>query len=188
MVKNDPLKITQRDLEGESQKTFSPLHIISGGQTGVDRRALDWAIANNIPHRGFCPKGRIAEDGVIPSVYRLTETTSPEYPPRTEKNVEMSDGTVLISLSSRLSRGTRLTAKYANKHGKPVLHVHAGTDGPGEQLAEFIRQHKIARLNVAGPRASSEPHAGEFAVKVLGEALAALKIGETPLTALDQHL
>ena len=68
--------------------------IISGGQTGADRAALDFAILHDIPHGGWCPKGRLAENGVIATRYELQETSTKQYPQRTEKNVQDADGTV----------------------------------------------------------------------------------------------
>ena len=70
-----------------SSKSFIPTAIVSGGQTGVDRAALDVAIAIGIEHGGWCPAGRLAEDGSVPSRYELRETDSAEYPVRTELNV-----------------------------------------------------------------------------------------------------
>jgi len=145
------------------------LKIISGGQTGADRAALDFAIPHRIPHGGWCPKGRRAEDGVIPAVYALTELGSEEYPPRTEKNVLESDGTVIISLSSVLNGGSLLTLDLARQYRKPVLNIHRETVGPGRILAEFIRGHGIFTLNVAGPRASEEPDIADFVRSVLEE-------------------
>jgi Circularly permutated YpsA SLOG family len=145
--------------------------IISGGQTGADRAALDWAIARGIPHGGWCPKGRRAEDGAIPSQYQLTEMSSPDYPARTEQNVCGWDGTVIISLEASLgSRGTALTQRLAEKHHKPWIHIHSGKLGPGETLRSFVEIHHIRTLNVAGPRASSEPRIVDFVSRVLEDA------------------
>ena len=96
--------------------------IVSGGQTGVDRAALDVALALEIPHGGWCPRGRRAEDGVISNVYQLTETPSANYVVRTEKNVLGSDGT-LILFRRRMSRGTALTASFTRRHSKPCLSI-----------------------------------------------------------------
>jgi predicted Rossmann-fold nucleotide-binding protein len=76
---------------------FQNLTIISGGQTGADRAALDWALQHGIPHGGSCPRGRLAEDGVIPTRYQLQELPSPEYAARTERDVLDADGTVIFS-------------------------------------------------------------------------------------------
>jgi len=74
----------------------APTRIVSGGQTGADRAALDWAIAHGIPHGGWCPKGRKAEDGMSQAKYELIETPSTDYVQRTELNVRDSDGTVVF--------------------------------------------------------------------------------------------
>jgi hypothetical protein len=144
--------------------------IISGGQTGADRSALDWAIANRIPHGGWCPKGRKAEDGTIPDRYQLQETTSADYPQRTEKNILNSEGTVIFTVAPKMGRGSRLTAKLAQRHRKPCIHIHSGTPQPGLLLANFMEQHRVYRLNVAGSRASKEPDIDRFVQEVLTEA------------------
>lgn len=147
--------------------------IISGGQTGVDRAALDFAIAHGIPHSGWCPLGRSAEDGVIAARYRLTETPSPDYTQRTEWNVRAADGTVIFSLAKELTGGSRFTAEVAAQLGKPCLHLAREAD-PSDaptKLRDFLRRYRIRVLNVAGPRASSEPAVGEFVRRVLRAAL-----------------
>src|SRR5687768_13883443 len=106
------------------QIAWTTFTIISGGQTGADRAALDWAIRHKIPHSGYCPKGRLAEDGVIPMCYDLVELSTKSYPLRTEKNVLDSGGTVIFTVSRTLSGGSKLTAELARKHGKPSLHLH----------------------------------------------------------------
>lgn len=149
----------------QSQAAFP--QVFAGGQTGADRAALDWAIANGIPHGGWCPKGRKAEDGRIPDDYRLKETASADYPERTARNVLDSDGTVIFTLVSKLGRGSRLTVKLAQKHAKPWLHIHGHTQQPALLLTSFIQGHRIFRLNVAGSRASKEPGIGRFVQEVL---------------------
>lgn len=142
--------------------------IISGGQTGADRAALDWAIKHGIPHGGWCPKGRLAEDGLIPSVYLLQETPSAEYGQRTDWNVRDSDGTVIFSMAKILSGGSKTTAELARHYLKPCLHL---VDQPGRRNADalrrFVDEQGIKRLNVAGPRASNEPEVGEFVIRTL---------------------
>jgi len=150
--------------------------IISGGQTGADRAALDWAISAGVPHGGCCPKGRRAEDGPIPPQYQLKETASADYPARTERNVLDSDGTVIISIEASLgSRGSALTQRLAEKHHKPWIHIHFGQLGPSETLRSFVEMHRIQTLNVAGPRASSEPGVAQFVRLVLDAAFAPTK-------------
>ena len=143
--------------------------LLSGGQTGADRAALDFAIAHGIPHGGWCPRGRLAEDGALEERYTLRETPDPEYPQRTEWNVRDSDGTVIFSISSELSGGSKLTEKLAGCHGKPCLHLSQERDREkaAELLRQFVRQHDIHVLNVAGPRASNEPAVQRFVLETL---------------------
>ena len=133
------------------------LTIVSGGQTGADRAALNWAIARDIPHGGFCPTGRMAEDGPIPARYNLTETETPEYAVRTRLNVEQSDATLIVSPQSPTG-GTLLTLEYARAIGKPVLLITLREEAEAPaRLHEFLIRHEVRVLNVAGPRASSSP-------------------------------
>lgn len=130
--------------------------IVSGGQTGVDRGALDAAIELGIEHGGWCPRGRIAEDGRISAKYRLRETDSPDYPARTELNVLHSDGT-LILFWHRVVGGTELTRRLAAKCGKPCLLVKLGKKADPAPVRQWIKENEIRVLNVAGPRESSCP-------------------------------
>ena len=130
------------------------LTIVSGGQTGADRAALDWAIARQVPHGGWCPAGRLAEDGLIPDRYQLRETPSVAYPERTRLNVEDSDATLIVSPHS-LEGGTLLTIKHAEEVDKPMLIVtRENEEDAPEFLRAFIQEHEVGILNVAGPRAS----------------------------------
>lgn len=126
---------------------------MSGGQTGVDRGALDAALDLRVPCGGWCPKGRRAEDGVIPEIYPLQETISEKYHHRTEMNVVASDGTLIVA-RGRLSGGTALTKRLAEEEGKPVLVLDTGTTGQLETVVQWVRRHRIQVLNVAGPRES----------------------------------
>ena len=130
--------------------------IVSGGQTGVDRGALDAAIALGIEHGGWCPRGRLAEDGRIAARYRLKETSSSEYWVRTEQNVIDSDGT-LILYRGQLSGGTQLTRRMAVKHRKACLLVDLGGDSSIVPVRHWLMSNAIGVLNVAGPRESSAP-------------------------------
>lgn len=148
--------------------------IVSGGQTGADRAALDFAIRAGLAHDGWRPRGRMAEDGLIASRYSLRETPSANYAERTEWNVRDGDATVLFTLKSPLSGGTKLTADLAKAAGKPLLHLSADELGPLEaavRLKQFLSDHMIERLNVAGPRASQEPEIGAYVDAVLTAAL-----------------
>ncbi|HEY7840487.1 MAG TPA: putative molybdenum carrier protein, partial [Gammaproteobacteria bacterium] len=92
--------------------------IVAGGQTGVDRAALDAAIRHGIAHGGWCPRGRLAEDGTVPDRYALRETNSWDYAERTERNVLDSNGTLILN-SGPLEGGTLLTREFAEEHGRP---------------------------------------------------------------------
>jgi hypothetical protein len=149
------------------------IKIISGGQTGADRAGLDVAIARSIPHGGWCPKGRKSEDGPLPTRYLLSETTSGNYLVRTERNAAESDATVIFTFSA-LSGGSKRTADFARKHGRPFLHlvlVEGREAQAAMRLAAFVRQHHVARLNVAGSRESKEPGIHARASRVLNLAL-----------------
>ena len=150
--------------------TVGLLKIVSGGQTGVDRAALDWALANGAACGGWCPLGRLAEDGIIDLRYPLRETPETDPAQRTEWNVRDSDGTLIVSLAKRLVGGTRLTEVLAERLAKPHL-VLAKTDGDlstqVEALRRFIAENSIQVLNIAGPRASGEPSVGEYVRSLL---------------------
>lgn len=134
--------------------------IVSGGQTGADRGGLDAAIALGIPHGGWCPKGRKAEDGVIPDVYDLVEANSADYRFRTEQNVMDSDAT-LIFTRGPLDGGSLLTAKCAQMHHKPFLHLDLYSNEyhvEGAGLVDWLKGYqKPLVLNVAGQRESKSP-------------------------------
>ena len=136
--------------------TYSLIKIVSGGQTGVDRGALDAAIALGISHGGWCPRGRLAEDGLIPRKYQLREHSSPEYRVRTEQNVVDSDGT-LILYRGHLRGGTELTFRVAAKHGRPCHLVNLEESSDPKTVQGWLADGVIKVLNVAGPRESSEP-------------------------------
>ena len=152
--------------------------IVSGGQTGVDRAALDFAIEHNIPHDGWCPRGRLAEDGPLDECYQLRETPSRKYAQRTKWNVRDSDATVVFSAARQVQSGTALTIELAERLGKPWLHLARENFAAGEVTADaaarllaFLAEHDVRRLNVAGPRASQEPDIAAFVRSVLRAAL-----------------
>jgi len=135
------------------------LKIVSGGQSGVDRAALDVAIKLGIPHGGWVPKGRLAEDGPLSETYRMRETPTANYSERTEKNVIDSDGTLIIS-RGELTGGSEATREMALKHARPWLHVDLNRTSAflsAVRITEWLRVHRIRTLNVAGPRASKDP-------------------------------
>lgn len=132
--------------------------IISGGQTGADRGGLKAAITLGIPHGGWCPKGRRAEDGTVPVCYQLQETAGRNYQTRTVRNVHDADGTVIFACGA-LEGGTLLTARVAGEAGKPCLHldleeVRISPEATAVRLRSWLTAHRIRTLNVAGPRES----------------------------------
>ena len=151
-------------MAGGARPTFPavvfPLTILSGGQTGADRAALDAALALGVPCGGHCPLGRRAEDGPVPTRYPLVELPTPSYPARTRRNVADSDGTVVLAFGP-VSSGSRLTVDLCRALGKPCLTVDADLTTAGEAavlMVVFLLRHRIGTLNVAGPRASGQPH------------------------------
>jgi hypothetical protein len=143
--------------------------IISGGQTGADRAGLDWAIAHEIPHSGWCPRGRKAEDGEISSTYQLNETESEGYLQRTRRNIENSDGTLILNLG-RLDGGSLRTEHLAAKICKPSLTLHLDSGEWAELRDEticWLKLNGISRLNIAGPRESKRPGIYEASRKFL---------------------
>ena len=143
--------------------------IISGGQTGVDRAALDAAIQLGIPHGGSIPKGRKAEDGPISNHYKLKEMDTEEYAQRTEQNILDGDGTLIIS-RGKLTDGSELTRILAAEHKKPCLHIDLEKMNPfagAKDIKSWIVQHDIKVMNVAGPRASKDPDIYELTLKIL---------------------
>lgn len=144
--------------------------LIAGGQSGADRAGLDWAIAHGIRHGGWCPRGRKAEDGPIPADYALDETPGDGYLQRTRWNIRDSCATLIFSLADgELDGGSRRTTLIAQRLGKPWLHVRPGVD-PG-RVAQFLAQHQVTTLNIAGKRASLAPGIADFVGAVLSRAL-----------------
>jgi len=171
--------IPKRAARGSHRVNEMPhLKIFAGGQTGADRAALDWARRRRIPHGGWCPKGRLAEDGVIDREYRLQETPSASYAERTEWNIRDSHGTVIFSVSEALAGGTLLAANVARRLKKPLLHLcpSANPADAAKRLKAFVARHKITVLNVAGPRATEESQITRFVEQTLEQAF-----GDTPI-------
>jgi hypothetical protein len=135
------------------------IKIISGGQTGADRAALDFAIKHNLPYDGWIPKGRKTEDGTLPEKYHLQEMPTGQYSKRTEKNVLDSDGTLILS-HGLLTGGSALTTGFAERHRKPWIHIDLHTTpslDAARMIQEWIGRSGIKIMNVAGARASKDP-------------------------------
>jgi hypothetical protein len=149
--------------------------IVSGGQTGADRAALEVARARGIPYGGWVPLGRAAEDGTVPPEFsELRETSTSDPSERTRANLRDSDGTLILSHGA-LRGGSALTLDVALELSKPVLHVDLSALSAEEAVsvtASWLAQHGIEVLNVAGPRASEDPHIHAATHALLERALA----------------
>jgi hypothetical protein len=147
--------------------------IISGGQTGADRAALDVAIKLGIPHGGWIPKGRLTENGMLDNKYHLKEMETASYNKRTEQNVIDSHGTLIIS-HGKLTGGSEYTRDMALGHGRPWLHIDLNQTESLEaakQIKCWLVEHEIEVLNVAGPRASKDPTIYRSTTDILERAL-----------------
>ena len=134
-----------------------PLRIVSGGQTGADRAALDVALRLGLPVGGWCPAGRWAEDGPIPADYPLLETASADPAVRTGRNVREADATLVLARGP-LTGGTALTVRRATEAGRPVLVLAPVPDTVDAAVAWIARTVRPGgTLNVAGPRESEAP-------------------------------
>ena len=153
--------------------------IVSGGQTGVDRAALDVAIRQQIPHGGWCPRGRRAEDGTIDSGYQLEETTSYDYSQRTEYNVRDTDGTLILNIGM-LEGGTAFTARIAASTPRPCLVLDLDEVPDSAAVINWLREHDIQALNIAGPRESKCPGIYTRAKTALNRILDAMRESKSP--------
>ena len=153
---------------------MTALTIVSGGQTGVDRAALDVARKLGLPYGGYIPHGRWTEQGPLPGDYEgMVETESPAPSKRTKLNVRKSDATLIIT-RGECEGGTLLTAETARKAGKPLLIVDVDSldeDAAAGAISDWIAAIRPHRLNIAGPRASKRPHIYAIAYGILLEAL-----------------
>ena len=149
--------------------------IVSGGQTGVDRAALDFAIRRGIPHGGYCPKGRRSESGRIAAKYRLTECASADYAMRTALNVAYSDGTLILT-RGRPEGGTQRTVYLCREYGKPALVIDLDRKLKSVDFGDWLRTHGIETLNIAGPRESKQSGIGRQARTALEALFAAADV------------
>ena len=148
--------------------------IVSGGQTGADRAALDVAVELGLATGGWVPRGRRAEDGVIPERYEeLVESDSESYERRTELNVRDSDATVVFSFGPPTG-GSALTVRLAHSLEKPLLALdleRSTTDEAIARLRTWLAEAHPRVLNVAGPRLSQEPRIAEVTAMILRGAI-----------------
>ena len=143
--------------------------IVSEGQTGADRAALDVAVELDIPHGGCIPKGRKTEDGTLPKKYHLREMPTASYAARTEQNVIDSDGTLIVS-HGKLNGGSATTRRLAKKHHRPWMHVDLEKSNffkAAREVRDWVAENRIKVLNVAGPRGSKDPGIYEATKKLL---------------------
>lgn len=147
--------------------------IFSGGQTGVDRAALDAALQAGVPCGGWCPEGRLAEDGAIPQKYPLTELKGGGYADRTRKNIIDSDATVIIYFGD-ITGGTELTRQVCVSMAKPLLLIDGtkiDVDTASRMISDFVTLNDINILNIAGPRASKDDRAYNDTFNIMYEFL-----------------
>ena len=155
---------------------MKPLKIISGGQTGVDRAALDVALRHGIECGGWCPAGRLDELGKIPDRYPVQELSRSGFTERTLQNVKDSDGTVVI-YPGELRGGTEQTVRFCVELERAYQLIDASrvaTEDAVKLIANFVRKNKIDILNVAGPRQSEWPEGYDYSSRVLDIFLTAL--------------
>ncbi len=156
------------------------IKIISGGQTGVDQGALQAALDHEFPCGGYCPKGRICENGTIPEHFPLTELDSISYEQRTRKNVEVSDATLILH-DGKVAGGTRLTQVYAEALNKPCFALNLSKFDLIEAVPvakRFIQSREIKILNIAGPRASEWSQAYPSSYDLVSVLVAPMKNGD----------
>ena len=145
------------------------MKIISGGQTGVDRAALDVALKRGIDCGGWCPAGRLDEFGRIPDEYPLRELETGGFTERTLQNVKDSDGTVIIH-PGQLSGGTEQTVRFCVELRRPHQLIDASklsVERGAKLISDFVRENQIGILNVAGQRKSEWADGYDYAFRAL---------------------
>jgi len=143
--------------------------IISGGQTGIDRAALDVALAHGIDCGGWCPAGRLDEFGRIPDRYPVRELGGGGFTERTLQNVKDSDGTIIV-YPGKLSGGTEQTVRFSVEQQRPHQLIDASkvsVEEAAKLISDFVRKSKISVLNIAGPRQSEWPEGYDYATRAL---------------------
>ena len=157
------------------------IQILSGGQTGVDRAALDQGLDSGFKIGGYCPKGRRAEDGPIDRKYPLIETTG-GYVGRTQRNVLESPATIIIAKGS-LEGGSALTQRFCQEANKPHLVIDANLLAPAEGaklLLAFYLETRVHAFNFAGPRASGWPQGYHYTKQLIKHWVTLLEMLPSP--------
>ena len=147
--------------------------IISGGQTGIDRGTLSACLDHNFLCGGYCPQGRLAEDGIIPDRYPLIELPNQNYLSRTIKNIQASDGTVIIYFDY-VEGGTEKTLLHCIQESKPYKLIdatHICSDVSSKLIIEFCDRHQVNILNIAGPRASKCPLSFDYSYQSIAKVI-----------------
>jgi hypothetical protein len=160
--------------------TPKAVKIISGGQTGVDRAALDVALKHGIESGGWCPTGRLDEFGRIPDRYPVKELESGGFAERTLQNVKDSDGTVIV-YSGKLSGGTEQTVRFCVEQQRPFKLIdssNVSTEKAAQLIADFVRANTIDVLNVAGPRQSEWAKGYDYVTSILEAFVNSIASGE----------
>ena len=158
-----------RRQRSETAATVKALKIISGGQTGVDRAALDVALRHGIECGGWCPAGRLDEFGKIPDHYPIQELPGGGFTERTLQNVKDSDGTVVV-YCDHLRGGTAQTVNFCLELKRPHELIDGSklsAEGAAKLIGDFVRKNKIDILNVAGPRQTEWPEGYDYASRVM---------------------
>jgi hypothetical protein len=186
-IKPDMEKVREENTPYNAGGKSRIVKIVSGGQTGADRGGLDAAIELDIPHGGWCLKGRLAEDGIIPDKYKQTETNNKNYAKRTEKNVVDSSATSIFT-NGTPTGGSKKTAEFAEKHGKPYICLDTGKPETEttEQLIDWTRNLRNSQivLNVAGSRESKAPGIQKQVAKIVGNLITA--VNEIVKTGMEE--
>jgi len=172
------------------EKLLTVEKIISGGQTGADRGALDFALLADISHTGYVPKGRRAEDGRVPDRYEMIEMATSDYRPRTAANIKAADMTVIF-MDGKVtsSRGTAMTLGVARKFKKPhvVLHIDKGIHENAKELRTALLMYKPKSINVAGHRESHSPGLQSYVKLVLFEVMVNPELNPSPRLDLEDQ-
>jgi hypothetical protein len=158
-----------RRRRSDTAATVKGLKIISGGQTGVDRAALDVALRHGIECGGWCPAGRLDEFGKIPDHYPIQELPAGGFTERTLQNVKDSDGTVVV-YPGKLEGGTEQTVRFCielKRRHELIDASKISTEGAAKLIGDFVRKNKIGILNVAGPRQSEWLEGYDYASRVM---------------------